>query len=475
MPKVDPAVETFARIKVVGVGGAGGAAINRMVDAGITGVDFVAINTDAQALHHSKANQKIHIGNEATRGLGAGADPAVGQKAAEESKEDIKKAVGGADMVFVTFGGGGGTGSGAGPIVAKAAKDSEALVIGFVTKPFAFEGEKRRRNADASIERLRGNVDTLITVPNDRLLQTIDRRTPLLEAFKVADDVLRQGVQGISDLITVHGLVNLDFADVKTVMANAGSALMGIGRASGDNRAMDAAQQAISSPLLEVSIDGARGILFNVIGGLDMSMHEINTVAETITAAADPEANIIFGATINPDLEGEIIVTVVATGFDESYYASRDTKAAKLIRQAQNESPTENKIDDASMKDLDMELKDGSTPAEDFHNDETPNIWALPDEENSAAPETSEEELEKPSFLRRLRGRKGTTVTEEPEAKPETETPAEEEDEPTYPFGNPDDYSNETDKPAADEPENTDDTPADSDKKDESHHKDSDK
>jgi cell division protein FtsZ len=444
MPKVEPAVETFARIKVVGVGGAGGAAINRMVDAGITGVDFVAVNTDAQALHHSKAREKVHIGNEATRGLGAGADPQLGQKAAEESKEEIKRAVAGADMVFITFGGGGGTGSGAGPLVAKAAKDSGALVVGFVTKPFAFEGEKRRRNADASIERLRGNVDTLITVPNDRLLQTIDRRTPLLEAFKVADDVLRQGVQGISDLITVHGLVNLDFADVKTVMANAGSALMGIGRASGDNRAMEAATQAISSPLLEVSIDGARGILFNVIGGLDMSMHEINTVAETITAAADPEANIIFGATINPDLEGEIIVTVVATGFDDNYFATRDTKAAELLRRAAVEEPTSSKIDEESMAGIDMELKE-PTPAEDFHSDDTPNIWALPDDESAtASAEDKEEELEKPSFLRRLRGSRRPTDNEEP-GKVADDEPADTPDEPIYPFGKPDDDDDESD------------------------------
>ncbi len=402
MPKVEPAVETFARIKVIGVGGAGGAAINRMVDAGITGVDFVAINTDAQALHHSKANQKVHIGNEASKGLGAGADPTIGERAAKESADDIAKAVSNSDMIFITFGGGGGTGSGAGPLVARAAKEAGALVIGFVTRPFAFEGEKRRRNADAAIEQLRHNVDTMITVPNDRLLQTIDRRTPLLEAFKVADDVLRQGVQGIADLITVHGLVNLDFADVKTVMSNAGSALMGIGRASGESRASEAAQQAISSPLLEVSIDGARGILFNVIGGLDMSMHEINTVAETITAAADPEANIIFGATINPDLEGEIIVTVVATGFDESYYATRDSKAAALVRQATTtDDQADNKIDEETMKDLDLELKDAS-PAEDFHSDDTPNIWALPDGEEASKDIQDEDELEKPSFLRRL-------------------------------------------------------------------------
>jgi cell division protein FtsZ len=438
MPKIEPAVETFARIKVVGVGGAGGAAINRMVDAGISGVDFVAVNTDAQALHHSKAGQKIHIGNEITRGLGAGADPDLGQKAAIESADDIKKAVNGADMVFITFGGGGGTGSGAGPLVAKAAKDTGSLVVGFVTKPFAFEGEKRRRNADTAIEKLRGNVDTLITVPNDRLLQTIDRRTPLLEAFKVADDVLRQGVQGISDLITVHGLVNLDFADVKTVMSNAGSALMGIGRASGDNRAMDAATQAISSPLLEVSIDGARGILFNVIGGLDMSMHEINTVAETITAAADPEANIIFGATINPDLEGEIIVTVVATGFDDSYFATRDTKTAELIRRTSDEPAGDIKLDDAAIAGIDMELKDrDEAPAADFHSDESPNIWALPDEEAGTAAEQGEDELERPSFLRRLRSRRQNEDDEDdgalkPDSKPDDNGP-------DYPFGAADD------------------------------------
>src|SRR5688572_10590594 len=319
MPQVAPAIETFARIKVVGVGGAGGAAINRMVEAGVDGVEFIAINTDAQALHHSKAKIKIHIGKDATRGLGAGDDPLVGQKAAQESTDEIKKALEGADMVFITIGAGGGTGSGAGWVVAKIAKDMNVLVVGFATKPFAFEGEKRRSNADMAISKLRESVDTLIVIPNDRLLQTIDRQTPLLEAFKVADDVLRQGVQGISDLITVHGLINLDFADVKTIMSNAGSALMGIGRASGDDRAIKAASQAIESPLLEVSIDGARGILFNVIGGDDMSMHEINAAAEAITAAADPEANIIFGATINPELEGEIIITVVAAGFDASY------------------------------------------------------------------------------------------------------------------------------------------------------------
>jgi cell division protein FtsZ len=411
MPQVDPAIETFARIKVVGVGGAGGAAINRMVEAGVTGVDFVAVNTDAQALHHSNANHKIHIGKDATRGLGAGADPEVGRKAAEESKNEIAEAVKGADMVFVTIGAGGGTGSGAGHIVAKLAQQAGALVVGFATRPFAFEGEKRRRNAEIAIENLSKNVDTLITIPNDKLLQTIDRRTPLLEAFKVADDVLRQGVQGISDLITVHGLINLDFADVKSVMSDAGSALMGIGRASGENRAIESAQQAISSPLLEVSIDGARGILFNVIGGLDMSMHEINTVAETITTAADSDANIIFGATINPELEGEIIVTVIATGFDESYYASRNSKTARLLRQAVEEQslPALKNVGEEDMADLDMEIKEPvETDPHDFHSEETPNIWSISNgtEEEKSPLETinktaDEDELDKPSFLRR--------------------------------------------------------------------------
>lgn len=414
MPQVAPPIETFARIKVVGIGGAGGAAINRMVEAGVEGVEFVAVNTDAQALHHSKAHSKVHIGKDATRGLGAGADPVVGQRAAEESIDDIKKAVEGADMVFITIGAGGGTGSGAGHIVAEIAEQSGALVVGFATKPFAFEGEKRRRNADEAISKLRAAVDTLITIPNDRLLQTIDRQTPLLEAFKVADDVLRQGVQGISDLITVHGLINLDFADVKTVMQNAGSALMGIGRASGENRAIQAAQQAIESPLLEVSIDGARGILFNVIGGNDMSMHEINTAAETITAAADPDANIIFGATINPDLEGEIIITVVATGFDASYFANRPQEETK--EKAAESAREEKTPDERIVADINMDLEHSDKVA-DFHEDEhnVPNIWALngedeqdkdaKTEEATVFTTPQEEELEKPSFLRRLKNR----------------------------------------------------------------------
>ena len=365
--------------------------------------------------------------------MGVGADPQLGQRAAEESLDEIEKAVAGADMVFVTIGAGGGTGSGAGYIVAKAAQDAGALVVGFATKPFAFEGEKRRRNADIAIEKLSHNVDTLIVVPNDKLLQTIDRRTPLLEAFIVADDVLRQGVQGISDLITVHGLVNLDFADVKTVMQSAGTALMGIGRASGENRAIEAATQAISSPLLEVSIDGARGILFNVIGGLDMSMHEINTVAETITAAADEEANIIFGATINPELEGELIVTVVATGFDDAYYARRNASAARLIKQVtQGETPAAApaQVDDATMADIDMDLKEHGKATHDFHSDEAPNIWTLSDEQNmsedsNAADEFADKEIDKPSFLRRFGLRKDKQAAAEDTSElPQSDLPA---------------------------------------------------
>lgn len=427
MPQVEPAIETIAKIKVVGVGGAGGAAINRMVDAGVEGVEFIAINTDAQALFHSRAQIKIHIGKDATRGLGAGADPSVGEKAAEESSDEIKKALEGADMVFITLGAGGGTGSGAGHVVATIAKDMGILAVGFATKPFAFEGEKRRKNADLAIDNLRKAVDTLIVIPNDRLLQTIDRQTPLVEAFKVADDVLRQGVQGISDLITVHGLINLDFADVKAVMSNAGSALMGIGRASGENRAVLAAQQAIDSPLLEVSIDGARGILFNVIGGNDLSMHEINSAAEAITSAADPDANIIFGATIDDKLSGEIIITVVATGFDASYFGNRNKQgeqvgATMVSSELLEDTPTKNSdysdtSADSDLTEVDMSLDDHSSQVADFASDNAsvPNIWTINDDapaviETSGSnvveqvEETQDDfdKLEKPSFLRRL-------------------------------------------------------------------------
>lgn len=325
MPEIKPTeVESSASIKVVGVGGAGNSAINRMKEVGLSGVEFVAVNTDAQALHHSTAETKVHIG----KGLGAGGDPDKGREAADSAREAIGKSLEGADMVFITLGAGGGTGSGAGPVVAEEAKNRDILTVGVATKPFTFEGPKRRENADEAIANLSRNVDALITIPNDRLLQTIDPRTPLLETFKIADDVLRQGVQGISELITEHALINLDFADVKAVMKNAGSALMGIGRASGDNRAVLAAQQAIESPLIEVKIDGARGVLFSVAGGYDMAMSEIQDAAEVITGSVAPDANIIFGASIRPELEDEIVVTVVATGFDSEYYRKLDAERA---------------------------------------------------------------------------------------------------------------------------------------------------
>ena len=318
MAEILPEVDTSARIKVIGVGGGGGSALNRMIEAKMQGVEFVVVNTDAQALLHSKARHKIHIGRETTRGLGAGADPEVGRKAAEESENDLNEAVKGADMVFITLGEGGGTGTGAAPFVAAAAREAGALVVAIVTKPFSFEGERRRRSAEAGIVELRDSVDTLITIPNDRLLQMIDRKTSLVDAFGIVDEVLQRGVSGISSLITIHGLINLDFADVKAIMSNAGSALMGIGRASGDNRAIEAARQAIDSPLLETSIEGARGVLFNITGGRTMTMHEIDEAAKTITDAVDPDANIIFGAVLDDTMEDDLLITVVATGFDVS-------------------------------------------------------------------------------------------------------------------------------------------------------------
>ena len=309
--------EDTAIIKVIGVGGAGNNAVNRMVDSGIEGVEFVTVNTDRQALLLSKAGTKIQIGEKITRGLGAGANPDIGAQAAEESKAEISEAIKGADMVFVTAGMGGGTGTGAAPIVASIAKEMGILTIAVVTKPFTFEGKKRLTQAERGIESLKGKVDTLVVIPNDKLLQIIDRKTSIVEAFKMADDVLRQGVQGISDLIKVPGLVNLDFADVKTIMLNTGMAHMGIGRASGENRAEDAAKQATESPLLETSIEGARGVIINITGGPDLGLHEVNTAAELVQRSVDPEANIIFGAVIDPDMKDEIVITVIATEFEK--------------------------------------------------------------------------------------------------------------------------------------------------------------
>ncbi|MEW6623150.1 MAG: cell division protein FtsZ [Bacillota bacterium] len=308
---------SFAKIKVIGVGGGGNNAVNRMISANLQGVDFICINTDAQVLKFCKSEIKIQIGSKLTKGLGAGANPEIGKKAAEESRDEIGKYLQGADMVFVTAGMGGGTGTGAAPLVAELAKQMGALTVGVVTRPFTFEGRKRASHAELGIEELKSKVDTLIVIPNDRLLQVADKNTSISDAFKIADDILRQGVQGISDLIAVPGLINLDFADVKTIMMDTGSALMGIGRSNGEKRAADAAKMAISSPLLETSIQGAKGVLLNITGGNNLGLFEVNEVAEIISSAADPDANIIFGAVIDDRLEDELRVTVIATGFDE--------------------------------------------------------------------------------------------------------------------------------------------------------------
>ncbi|WP_031548434.1 cell division protein FtsZ [Salinicoccus luteus] len=307
----------MATLKVVGVGGGGNNAVNRMIDDGMQNVEFIAINTDGQALNLSKAESKIQVGEKLTRGLGAGANPDIGKKAAEESREQIEDAIQGADMVFVTAGMGGGTGTGAAPVVAKIAKEMGALTVGVVTRPFSFEGRKRQTQASAGVDAMKAAVDTLIVIPNDRLLDIVDKSTPMMEAFKEADNVLRQGVQGISDLIAVSGEVNLDFADVKTIMTNQGSALMGIGVSSGENRAIEAAKKAISSPLLETSIVGAQGVLMNITGSESLSLFEAQEAADVVQDAADEDVNMIFGTVINPELEDEIVVTVIATGFNE--------------------------------------------------------------------------------------------------------------------------------------------------------------
>ena len=319
MLEFDTESNQFAEIRVIGVGGGGNNAVNRMITAGLQGVDFITVNTDSQALQLSRAGQKVQIGVKLTKGLGAGANPDIGAKAAEESREELARVLKGADMVFVTAGMGGGTGTGGAPVVAEVAKEMGALTVGVVTRPFTFEGRKRALQAEKGIAELKSKVDTLITIPNDRLLQVVDKHTTINEAFRIADDVLRQGVQGISDLIAVPGLINLDFADVKAIMANTGSALMGIGEATGENRAADAARKAISSPLLETSIEGAKGVLLNITGGINLTLFEVNEAAGIIAEAADPEANIIFGAVIDENLKEELVVTVIATGFDQHW------------------------------------------------------------------------------------------------------------------------------------------------------------
>ncbi|MBU1164988.1 cell division protein FtsZ [Patescibacteria group bacterium] len=392
MAEVKPAIETFAKIKVVGVGGSGGAAVNRMVQSKIKGVDFIAINTDVQALHHSSANTRMHIGKTTTRGLGAGMDPSLGRQAAEENQEDIRDMLRGTDMVFITCGLGGGTGTGASPIVANIAKEAGALTVAVVTKPFSFEGAQRRELAEKGFHELADKVDAIITIPNDKLLQVIDKKTSLLESFAIVDDVLRQGVQGIAELITVPGLVNVDYADVKAIMDDAGSALMGIGLASGENRAAEAAKAAITSPLLELSINGAKGILFTVVGGKDLGMQEVNDAAKVITQQADPNAKIIFGAVINEDLKDEIKVTVIATGFSEKRESSETFNStessytpSRFIEEITETSSTQDKEELNDILKPPAKNKKVSKPIS------TPKIQAKADEE----------ELDIPAFIRK--------------------------------------------------------------------------
>lgn len=404
MAEIKPPVETFARIKVIGVGGSGGKAISRMIEAKLKGVEFVAINTDAQDLHHNRAPEKVHIGKNLTKGLGAGMNPDVGRQAAEENRDEIQEVIKGADMVFVTCGLGGGTGSGAAPIVAETAKELGALTVAVVTKPFAFEGAQRRMIADEALENLRERVDALITIPNDKLLQIIDKKTTLINSFKIVDDVLRQGVQGISDLITKPGLVNVDFADVKAVMVNSGSALMGIGVGTGENRAAEAAKAAINSPLLELSIDGAKGVLFNVSGSNDLTMLEINEAANIITESIDHDAKVIFGAVVDETMKkGEVQITVVATGFDENLV--NESPFEKMSRMTiEEDRRSEKKRDEEEMKvtfpmktESKMIIEEKVPPKPQRQLTFNPNKEKeLPDEDD---------ELEIPAFIRRKMGK----------------------------------------------------------------------
>lgn len=392
MARINPEIETFAKIKVVGVGGAGGNALKRMIESDIKGVEFVAVNTDAQDLHHSQAEHKVHLGKNLTRGLGAGMNPEVGRKSAEESKEEVYQAVNGSHMIFITAGMGGGTGSGASPVIAQAAKESGALTVAVVTKPFMFEGVQRKRIAEAAFEELKKNVDTIITIPNDKILNIIDRNTPVLEAFSMIDDVLRQGVQGISDLITTPGLVNVDFADVSAIMKNAGSALMGIGSAAGENRAVTAAKIAINSPLLDVSIKGAKGVLFNVTGGKDLSMAEINDAANVIIESIDPDAQVIFGAVINDKLnEGEVQVTVIATGFDQ-----KEDKPKISVLQDKEQSSTQDEMKKIA-EEQELKQQEESRQKE---------IELKKDEFIKNVDSDLEDEFELPAFIRNKLGKK---------------------------------------------------------------------
>lgn len=385
MTEKNSELANFANIKVVGVGGSGGSAITRMINSKLRGIEFVAINTDAQALSFCEAPIKIQIGKETTRGLGAGADPEIGRKAIEENKEEVYETLKGADMVFVTCGMGGGTGTGAAPFVADIAKELGALTVGVVTKPFSFEGLRRKKIAELGISEMKEKVDTLITIPNDRLLQVIDKKTSLFDAFGIVDDVLRQGVQGIADLIIYHGLINVDFADVKAIMSDAGSALMGIGHGTGDNRAIEAARAAIDSPLLELSIDGAKGILFNITGGPDLGMYEIDEAAKAITEAADADANIIFGAIIDEAMQGEVKITVIATGFE-----SEQNKTQKKIF-----TPSERPLSEIPQSQMLRRDRTSVFDEPEITKSEPVKSPDLEEENND------EDELEVPAFIRR--------------------------------------------------------------------------
>jgi len=384
--EIKPDIETFAKIKVVGIGGSGGSALSRMIKSKLQGIEFIALNTDAQALNSHESSKKVHIGRNTTRGLGAGMDPELGAQSAEENEEEIRSVLQGADMVFLTCGLGGGTGTGASPIVADIAKQLGALTVAVVTKPFSFEGAQRRNIAERGLENLVDKVDTIITIPNDRLLQVIDKKTSLLDAFAIVDEVLKQGVQGISEIITIPGLVNVDFADVKAIMKDAGSALMGIGRASGENRAVEAARAAIDSPLLELSIKGAKGVLFTIAGGKDLTMHEVNEAAEVITSSVDPNAKVIFGAVIDEALDDEVKITVIATGFNTTR-SERDLESAKkeevfsptsFLRAEERSAPVARNV---------FSKKAGKTPE--------------PEKVNLPPKSREEEELEIPAFIRK--------------------------------------------------------------------------
>ncbi|MBC2330047.1 cell division protein FtsZ [Listeria swaminathanii] len=391
MLEFDTSSESLATIKVIGVGGGGNNAVNRMIEHGVQGVEFISVNTDAQALNLAKAETKLQIGTKLTRGLGAGAVPEIGKKAAEESREQIEEALKGSDMVFVTAGMGGGTGTGAAPVIAQIAKEMGALTVGVVTRPFGFEGPKRTKQALVGSEAMKEAVDTLIVIPNDRLLQIVDKNTPMLEAFREADNVLRQGVQGISDLIAVPGLINLDFADVKTIMTNRGSALMGIGIATGENRAAEAAKKAISSPLLETSVDGAKGVLMNITGGSNLSLYEVQEAAEIVSSASDEDVNMIFGSVINDELQDELIVTVIATGFDEEKQAQQQAQANRRPNQSIQVNRPNYAVQDEQQND---------------YAQNAPQQANAPVHEQQAEPQQNSSDVDVPAFIRN-RNRRG--------------------------------------------------------------------